>query len=199
MLKVEERLQKIDPRTRDVLILLGAGTFLVASIVMPGLPIAAGKILKEYEKEKWEKDKIKWNKYNLWRLRQMIKRMYDSKYVEIKEENGTPVVKISDKGKGKLLTYDIETMQLDDSKWDGKWRLVIYDVQAGKKTNSEMFRRTLNKLNLLKLQKSVYLTPFKCEDEIEFLRQFYGIGDEVLILKVGSLENELAYKDYYGL
>ena len=89
-------------------------------------------------------------------------------------------------------------MVLDESSWDGKWRLIIYDVASTKRANSEMFRTILNKLRFLKLQRSVYLTPFKCEDEIEYLRLLFDIGNEVQILKVGSLENEAAYRRYFG-
>ena len=199
MLNIKEKFQKIDPKTKDILILLGAGTFLAASIVMPGLPLIASKILKGIDQERWKKSQKEWDKYNLWRLRQMIKRMHDAKYIEVKEINGVAVVKVAEKGKRKLLSYEIETMKLDEKTWDGKWRLIIYDVQTGKRSNSEMFRKALNRLNLYKLQKSVYLTPFKCEEEIEFLRQYYEVGKEVLILKAGTLEHESAYRKYFGI
>ena len=167
--------------------LLGAGAFLAASIIFPGLPMVAKPFIdaaKEAERNKRQKE---WEKFNLWRLRQVIKRMQNSKLVEVKEEKGIPLIKITQKGKQKLLRYKIDEMVLDESNWDSKWRLVIYDVQTGKRANSEMFRTMLNKLRFLKLQKSVYLTPFKCEDEIEYLRLLFEIGNEVQILKVGSL------------
>jgi len=189
---------KIDPKTKEVLMLLGAGAFLAASIIFPGLPMAAKPfidVVKEADRNKRQKE---WEKFNLWRLRQVIKRMQSSKLVEVKEEKGVPIIKITHKGKQKLLRYKIDEMVLE-SNWDGKWRLVIYDVQTGKRANSEMFRTMLNKLRFLKLQRSVYLTPFKCEDEIEYLRLLFEIGNEVQILKVGSLENETAYRRYFGI
>ncbi|MBI2327332.1 hypothetical protein HYU92_03330 [Candidatus Curtissbacteria bacterium] len=195
----EKKVEKIDPKIKDALILLGAGTFLVASLVLPGLPIVARQIFKIYEDEKRQKDRQEWEKFNLWRLRQLIKRMQESKYVEIVEEKDVPVVKITERGKIKLLKYNIEEMKLDENHWDGKWRLIIYDVSSKKKLQSELFRKAIRKLNLLKLQKSVYLTPFKCENEIEYLRQMFGVGRETLILKVGQLENEQAYRRYFGL
>jgi len=199
MANVANKIPKIDPKAKDVLMLLGAGTFLAASIIFPGLPMVAKPfidIAKEAEKHKRQKE---WEKYNLWRLRQMIKRMQKSKYVEIKEENGMAQVKITEFGKKRLLVYDLEKIQLSEANWDGKWRLIIYDVKKAKRTNSETFRRAILKLNLLKLQKSVYLTPFKCEDEIEYLRQLFDIGTEVQILTVGKLENETAYRRYFGI
>lgn len=190
---------RIDPKVKDVFVLLGAGTFLAASIIFPGLPLITKEVLKiKEESEKFKKQK-EWGKYNLWRLKQVVKRMQQAKYVEIVEEKGTQVVKLTQEGKIKLLKYDIENMQLDETSWNGKWRLVIYDVINSKRKNSEMFRKALNRLKLLKLQKSVYLTPFKCEDEIEYLRQIFEIGNEVLILKVKNLENETAYRKYFGI
>ena len=189
---------KIDPKTKEVLILLGSGVFLAASIIFPGLPMAAKPfidVVKEAERNKRQKE---WEKFNLWRLRQVIKRMQNSKLVEVKEEKGVPIIKITHKGKQKLLRYKVDEMVLDESSWDGKWRLIIYDVASTKRANSEMFRTILNKLRFLKLQRSVYLTPFKCEDEIEYLRLLFDIGNEVQILKVGSLENEAAYRRYFG-
>ena len=194
-----DRYTKIDPKIKDILILLGEGAFLASSIVFPGIPIIASKLLKINEYVKKAGSHKDWQKFNLWRLRQILKRMKDAEYVEIKEENGLSVVKITKKGQDKILRYNIEKMHLDETKLDGHWRLVIYDIKTPKRKNSEMFRRSISKLKMLKLQKSVYITPFACEDEIEYLRQIYEIGSEVLILKVKNLENEQAYKNYFGI
>lgn len=190
---------KVDPKAKEVLTMLGLGAFLSASIIFPGLPIIAKTAVDALNEERIRKREKEWDKFNTWRLRQMIKRMQNSKYVEIKEENGIPVIKITEQGKKKLLAYDLDKLQLDEINWDGKWRLIIYDVKKAKRVNSETFRRALLKLNLLKLQKSVYLTPFKCEDEIEYLRQLFDIGSEVQILTVSGLENEGAYRRYFGI
>lgn len=190
---------KVDPKVEDVLILLAAGTFLAASLVSPGLPMVAREVLKLKKEMDYSKKLKEWEKFNLWRLRQIIKRMQNSKYVEIKEQNGVPLVKITQKGRNKLLKYDIDKMRLDERKLDGYWRLIIYDVKTAKRQNSETFRRAISKLNLLKLQKSVYLTPFRCEDEIEYLRQVFDIGNEVLILRVKNIENEQPYRRYFGV
>ncbi|MEX2028171.1 MAG: hypothetical protein WD988_01575 [Candidatus Curtissbacteria bacterium] len=195
--KVEN--SKVDPKVKEILVMLGAGTFLAASLIMPGLPVVTKIILDLKEESQRNKDKRVWAKYNTWRLKQVIKRLHQQKLVEIGQEEGILVIKITEAGKNKLLKYNLENIKLDNSSWDGKWRLIIYDVKTQKKKNSEMFRRMLNRLRILKLQKSVYLTPYKCKDEIEYLRQVYDIGEETMILTVGELENEQAYRTYFGL
>ncbi|MBI2613152.1 MAG: hypothetical protein HYW62_00020 [Candidatus Levybacteria bacterium] len=186
---------KIDPKVKDVLMLLGAGTFLAASIIMPGLPMA----LKPFLDEQRKREKNEWKKFNTWRLKQVLKRLHDQKLIEIAEINDGHIVKISDKGKKKILKFNIEDIELDQRNWDGKWRIIIYDIYTGKKQERELFRKTLKRLKFLKLQKSVYLTPFKCHDEIEYLRQVCNIGNEVLILTVSRIENEPVYKEYFGI
>lgn len=191
----DKKESKIDPKVKDVLVLLGAGSFIAASLIMPGLPLA----LKPFLDAKKRKEQNEWKKFNSWRLKQILKRMYDQKLVEIAETEHGQVVKISDKGKKKLLKYNIDEMTLNEKDWDGKWRIIIYDILTGKQQERELFRRTLKRMKFWQLQKSVYLTPFGCKDEIEYLRQVCDIGKEVLILTVSGIENESAYKEYFGL
>ncbi|MBI2443463.1 MAG: hypothetical protein HYV40_06205 [Candidatus Levybacteria bacterium] len=187
----DTKVGKVDPRVKDILKLLGIGTLLAAALVMPG-PVAI--LLKEYERQKIEQDRKEWDKYNIWRLRQVIKRLEQQKVVEL--VNG--MVKITEKGRRKLLRYDLNTIALKE-KTDGKWRLIVYDVSNLKREQRNLFRAMLRKLNLLQLQKSVYLTPFICDDEIEYLRQIFDLGREVLVIKASHLENEEVYKRYFGL
>lgn len=183
-------IKKIDPKVKDVLLLLGVGTFLAASLIMPGLP-AVLKPLKDIQKKKAEKE---WKRFNLWRLRQVVKRLEEQKVIEIEGD----IVKITNKGKKRLLRYRLEEMQLN-KKFDGKWRLIIYDVSNFKKQQRDLFRSMLKRLNTYRLQESVCLTPFACEDEIEYLRQMFSISEEVQVLRVTGIENEQVYRDYFGV
>lgn len=186
---------KIDPKVKEILAILRAGTFLAASIIMPGLPMA----IKPFLDEKRKREENEWKKFNAWRLKQVLKRLYQQKLVEVVEREDISIVKISDKGKKKLLKFNLDEMELSHKKWDGKWRIIIYDIFTSKRQEAELFRKTLKRLKFLKLQRSVYLTPFRCYDEIEYLRQVCNIGKEVLILTVSGLENETAYREYFGV
>ncbi|MEK7160364.1 MAG: hypothetical protein AAB702_02685 [Patescibacteria group bacterium] len=181
---------RIDPKVKEVLKLLGAGVILTAAIIMPGSAI----LIKEYAKIKKEKDEKEWKKFNAWRLKQVIKRLQNQKDIEI----AGGYVRITDKGKKKLLKFNLEEISLKEKR-DGKWRIIIYDISNLKRLQRDIFRDTLKRLKFYRLQESVYLTPFICEDEIEYLRQTFQIGNEVQILKVSKLENEKAYKEYFGI
>jgi len=182
--------EKINPKVKEVLKLLAAGVILTTVVLFPGIA-ALGPLIEE---EQRKREKKEWEKFNLRRLKQVIKRLEKQKEVEV--TNG--IVKITDKGKKKMLKYNLENMELK-RKTDGKWRVIVYDIANLKKFQRELFRGTLKRLKFLRLQKSVYLTPFVCDDEIEYLRQVFDIGSEVLVLRVAEIENAQAYKRYFGI
>lgn len=195
-MKINKETQiKIDPKVKDVLKILGGGTFIAASFLMPGIPVLA----KPFLDAKREEERNEWKKFNRWRLKQVLKRLHEEKLIEIAETADGQIVKISQMGRRRLLKYKIDELSIIDKKWDKKWRIIVYDVDESKKYLRDLFQVILKKLAFLQLQKSVYLTPYPCEDEIEYLRQVYDIGKEVSILTIHGLENEQAYKDYFGL
>lgn len=188
---------KISPRVKDILQLLAAGSVLAAFIAFPTLPF----VFSGLHKRRWEElDNGDWDKFNLWKLRSELKRLRKQKDVKIEIEAGLPVVRLTEKGKRKVLKYNLEDITLETKgRWDKKWRLIVYDVPEKSSFERNEFRRLLKRLNLYQLQKSVYLTPFPCEDEIQYVREFFNIGKEVQILTVTGLENEQVYRKYFGV
>ena len=181
---------KINPKVKDVLKLLAVGAVLTTVVLFPGIA-AIGPLI---EKEQRRREKKEWEMFNLRRLKQVIKRLEKQKEVEIIDG----IVKITNKGRKKVLKYNLDSMELK-RKTDGRWRVIVYDIANLKKIQRELFRETLKRLNFLRLQKSVYITPFICDNEIEYLRQVFDIGSEVLVFKVSEIENEQPYRRFFGI
>ncbi|MBI2338298.1 hypothetical protein HYU95_03900 [Candidatus Daviesbacteria bacterium] len=161
------------PTKKEILLLLGVGTLLAASIVMPGLTVAAGAIMRAKRKHNWQQDQKAWKKFNAPLLRRNLKRLYEQKLVEVVEEKGQEIIKLTQKGHIKYLKYHIEDWSNEDHSWDMKWRVVIYDINKLKKSKQESFRRMLKQMNFWPLQKSVYLTPYKCQKAVGYLREYF--------------------------
>lgn len=187
------------PSSKEILYLLGMGALLAGSIIMPGLGVAAGTVYRAKRKQDWEQSQKEWKKFNLKLLRRNLRRLYGQKIVEVVDQDGEQVIKLTQKGHTKYLRFKLEELSLKGRSWDGKWRLVIYDISKLKRSAQENFRRVLKQINFFPLQKSVYLTPYKCAEEIEYLREFFNLSEEVLLLEVNKLENESLYKQYFGL
>lgn len=195
----EEKREKNYAKTKEALSLIGKGILLVSVFLAPGVARVLPKIESEIDRE--ARDFWKYAKYyNLGELRKTIKRLRRQKMVSILTRDGKEYLALTEKGKKKVLKYAIEELELKkQSKWDGKWRLAIYDIQDRRKAIRDAVRSTLERLGFLKLQESVYLIPYPCEEEIEFLRTYYYLRDEIRILEVSKIEYDQAYKKFFVL
>lgn len=179
------------PTTKQILILLGIAGVITASIFVAGLPRALTPFLKKQHK--------KWGHFNKRILKAQLKRLQKTGVIEQNLENGEVLFKLTNKGRTKLFKYQLESFSLDKNNWDGKWRLVAYDIPIGKKNQAEAFRTLIKRMQFYQLQKSLWLTPYKCDSEIEFLKNLYSLENHVTILTVTGLESESAYKSYFGI
>lgn len=144
-------------------------------------------------------DKV-WKKYDQRRLKRTLNEMIKREMLALHEDDKETTIIVTEKGKRQLLKYNINKMKLEKpKKWDGKWRVVIFDVKEGKKSLREALRRIMKRLEFHQLQKSVYVTPYPCGREISFIRQYYLIGNEVSYFLATELEQEKLLKAKYSL
>lgn len=187
------------PNTKEIIYLLGMGTLLTATIFMPGLSYAARMIDRAKRNYDWKKSQRDWKKFNPHILKRNLKRLREQEVVEIIEKGGEEIIKLTQKGHAKYLKFSLEELSLNSKRWDGKWRIVVYDIAKFKKSQVSAFRNILKYINFFQLQKSVYLTPYQCDGQIAYLREYFGISDEVLLIRADKIENESFYKQYFGI
>ncbi|MDP3958018.1 MAG: CRISPR-associated endonuclease Cas2 [bacterium] len=84
-------------------------------------------------------------------------------------------------------------------RWDGKWRIVIYDLKEHKRPVREKLRRTLGGFGFTKLQDSVWVYPYDCEDLIALVKADFKIGKEILYLIADKLENDRPLRKIFGV
>jgi len=103
----------------------------------------------------------------------------------MEKKNHQIYISLTEKGKKKAGWLQIDSLKIKrPKKWDGKWRLVIFDISQIKKLYREAFRGKLKELGFYPLQKSVWIYPFDCRAEIELLKEFFGLSDKELRLIV---------------
>lgn len=187
------------PTVKDILKIIAVSGVVSASLIFPGLPMAANKILTIKRQQEIAKQKKIFKKYNQNLLRHNLRRIQYQKEVEIINQDNEFIIRLTEKGKKKIIRYKLEELFDKKKDWDKKWRLIIYDIPDWKKSHRERFRKVIKKWKLYPLQESAYLTPFECKEEIEYLRQLFGIGSEVMYLTILKLENDQVYRDYFGL
>lgn len=174
---------------RKIILLLTAGLALGLS----GSPRKSFQILKSISKE--------WEELNRQSLKRAIRNLYMSKLISEKQnQDGTITMMLTDKGKEKALTYNLDEMEIKKpARWDGKWRIVLFDIPEKIRWARDAFRRHLNQLGFYEFQKSVFVHPFDCQDEIDYLIEFYNARKFIRFIIAESLDNELHLKAHFGL
>ena len=185
ILKKLSRTTEKYPLTKDVLVLLAGVGFLSLAVLMPGLAKLAASAARQERGN----------------FRRRLKRLEQRKLVKISYDvKGEPVVEITQNGLQQALHYKFEEMEIKKPrKWDGKWRVVIFYVPEGKKRLRDRLREKLKALGFYSLNKSVFVHPFPCFDEIEFIRQVFLVGGEVTYLVAEKIENDPHLLTWFGL
>ncbi|OGD56280.1 CRISPR-associated endonuclease Cas2 [Candidatus Berkelbacteria bacterium RBG_13_40_8] len=109
----------------------------------------------------WGKDYPKRNKQTFFNT---VDRLEKEGFLKKIESMGRKRYIATLKGKAKVLAY-----LKKDKKWDGKWRIVVFDIPETKKKIRDFFREKLFDLGFRKLQESVWICPYNIADTVEDL------------------------------
>ena len=98
-------------------------------------------------------------------------------------------MEITEEGNKLLKSFDYDELKLPNPKrWDKKWRLVTFDIPDKKKRERNAFSEKLKDLGFYPLQESVFIYPYDCRDEIDFICEFLSISRHVNYCLVESLD-----------
>ncbi len=116
------------------------------------------------------------------------------------EKNGKKYLKLTGKGKLKLLQLEKYSFKIKKPKrWDKKWRIVIFDISEQKRTQRDKLRFTLKQIGFIKLQHSVWVYPYDCEELITLLKLDFKMGKDILYIIAEKIENDKILKKYFKL
>jgi len=145
----------------------------------------AGKIWKDIDKNETQK---------------AISNFYKSKLIKKKKnKDGSITITITDKGKLKALTYKFNEMKIENKEWDGKWRLVFFDVPEKIRWGRDALREKVKQLGFYEIQKSVFIFPYDCENEINFIIEFFGIRQYARFGVLESIDDDKHIKERFNL
>lgn len=136
------------------------------------------------------------------------KRVYNAFYnlmeqglINFYEKNNQIYISLTKNGKQKAGWMQIDDLKIKKpKKWDGRWRLVMFDISNMKKIYREALRGKLKELGFCLFQKSVWIIPYDCTKEIKILKEFFGLKDsEFRFVLAGSIGDDGELKKIFGL
>lgn len=119
--------------------------------------------------------------------------------VYVFEQNGEEVVRLTEKGQRMLLRYQLKEKRLKKWKWDHKWRLLIFDIEEKRRSARDRARHDMLSFGFIRLQDSVWVYPYECEEVVTLLKAQYKIGKEMLYIVTDNLEGDDVLKKKFGI
>ena len=172
--------------TKVFLAILALGAVIATGALAPNIFLIFGR----YKRGRYfTKDQTFKSFYNLKRY----------KLIEVKSfKNGMTSIKLSPKGEKAIEKLSLDEMIIPQPhRWDGKWRIFIFDLPVKYKKAREALRYHIKRLGLVQLQKSVWAYPYPCENEILFISKFFGVSKHVEILLVERMINDSELKNKF--
>lgn len=116
-------------------------------------------------------------------LAQAIRRLREKGLVEFISDEELSL-RLTDSGKDKALWAK---MKKGDGKWDGKWRLVIWDIPEKRRQARDLLRFKLKQLGFKQWQQSVWASKIDCTKLLrDFVKQV-GIEDWVMVIEFDNV------------
>lgn len=175
--------------TQKVLLLLLGGT----AIAFSYSPTRARRVLRAVTSE--------WKNINRRELGRAIHRLYESKLIYYKEEkDGAVSIVLNREGKKVALRYKLDELSiLKPQHWDRRWRVILFDIPETERALRDSLRSRLRQLGTMEFQKSVFVHPYDCRDEVDFIIEVYNARRYVRFIEAVHIDNEFHLKRKFHL
>lgn len=185
--KAKKRRQKQNIQ-RAALSALGVTGLLVWTAIAP----STLQLLRYLPKNKYQFDH---------RARTAAKRLVEKGYAQWIEKDGKKFLRITEKGQQELEFEQAKLELLSDKKrkWDGRWRMVVFDIPERRRHLRFRLRAVMLDMGFARLQDSVWVYPYDCEDFIALLKTELKIGKDVLYAIADTIEYDIPIRNHFNL
>lgn len=134
-------------------------------------------------------------------LYRCIKEFKHEKLVSYHEDkDGDITLQLSKDGEQYAIRNSLESMAIHRPlHWDAQWRVIMFDIPEKKRQARDSLRNKLRELGFYELQHSVWVHPFPCEKEIEFIVEVFEIRRYVRYAELTHLTNDAEVRLHFKL
>lgn len=135
--------------------------------------------------------------------RQLSQSMWYAKrkgFLATQEKEGKLNLVLTYKGRERLLAIKRQTITVKrPKKWDGKWRMVAFDIPEKRRFARDTLRNALKKIGFQKLEGSLWIYPFDAQEELGFLAETLLLKPFVRHFVITKFDGEEEWRDKFRL
>lgn len=174
---INKRTVQLTPHQKEVffgvcritLALLATGAMITIFLAAPGTARLMKWIADEFLKKRpeYENDRPA--------VEKAVNKILKDRLVKLVNKRDKQMIEITNNGRRQLVEYNIDTIGIANQKWDGRWRIVMFDIPEKMRLARDVLRDKLKDLGFKQVQKSVWVSPYECQNEINFIGSVYGV------------------------
>ena len=188
---IESRI-KLRARRERIQDIVLKSLFLAAAVgVMVAAPNSARRL--RYFQKYLEKRDTKLDR----RISQAFTRLKEKGLVEKKGDGMFRLTKKGEERAATLQMFDLTSRPL--LRWDRKWRIIIFDIWERRHAVRNRLRELLKRNGFVKIQNSVWVYPYDCEELFAFLRTHLSLGRGILYIVADEIEGDSRLRKYFNL
>ena len=121
-------------------------------------------------------------------LNRSLKGLIDSGVVEHHFSGQNNYARLTDSGRKKITTLQLESETSLLPNWDGKWRIILIDLPESRKNERDALRYLLKKAGFILLKNSAWVSPFPYEHLFMNIKKDLELTTEIMIITSSELD-----------
>ena len=142
-------------------------------------------------------------RYNLaFKARTAAQRLVIKGHIRFIIKNGKKFLEITEAGTRALALEEARAAQparIKKKRWDHRYRMVILDIPEKRRGVRERLRRLMREFGFLRIQDSIWVSPYDCEELVMLIKAELHVGKDILYVIADTIENDAWIKKHFGL
>ena len=131
------------------------------------------------------------------RLRTTMQRLRKRNLVYAERQGRKLIFALTEAGEREASKIKLKLRMAKPKRWDGKWRIIIFDVPEKLRGKRDLLRKELNNFGFTQLQRSVWAYPYPLPKEFVELWDNAGILKYCVVFEAVNITEVGALKQFY--
>lgn len=136
------------------------------------------------------------------KIKRALENLEKRRLIQIEETDDKAIVWVEEKGKPVILGYSLKKIlefKRKEKRWDGRWFIVFFDVPELERNKRNYLREFLLKIGFRPYQKSVYIFPYECEEEVRLIKKIVEGAKYIRYVVAEKIEDEIKFRRIFKL
>lgn len=133
-------------------------------------------------------------------LSQYFLKLRKQKLITLKREGDFHKIILTESGRELFLRFNYNELKIKNPKiWDRLFRVIVFDVPETKRQARDALREKIKELGFVKFNDSVWVYPYPCQKEIDFIANYWRIGKFVHFILAKDITNRELLEKAFNL